>query len=123
MSKFLEYLNEILIVLNAAKKHYVILGDVNINALLPTSTSTNNNTGVDYMNLLTSHCVASLINKPTRVTATTATCLDHILTNENRYVLIPAVIECSITDHYPIMVFIACKLTVSSIQSQNMSDH
>ena len=53
-----------------------------------------------------------------RVTATTATCLDHILTNENRYVLTPAAFECSITDHYPIMVFISCKLTVSSIQSK-----
>ena len=70
------------------------------------------------MNLLTSHCVASLINKPTGVTATTATCLDHILTNENRYVLTPAVNTCSITDHYPIMVFISCELTVSSIQSK-----
>ena len=95
-----------------------MLSDVNINTLSSTSTCTNNNTGVDYMNLLTSHCVASLINKPTRVTATTAACLDHILTNENRYVLTPAVIECSITDHYPIMVFISCKLTVSSIQSK-----
>ena len=33
-------------------------------------------------------------------------------------VLTPAVIECSITDHYPIMVFISCKLTFSSIQSK-----
>ena len=72
---------------------------------------------MDCINLLTSHCVASLINKPTKITATTSTCLDHILTNENRYVLTPAVIECSITDHYPIMVFISCKLTASSIQS------
>ena len=51
---------------------------------------------MDYRNLLTSHCVASLINKPTRLTATTATSLDHILTNENRYVFTTAVIECNI---------------------------
>ena len=70
------------------------------------------------MNLLTSDCVASLFNIPTRVTATTATCLDHILINKCRYILTPAVIECNITDHYPIMVFISCKLTVSSTQSK-----
>ena len=120
VTKLLEYLNEILIVLNAAKKHYFILGDINIHTLSSISTSTNNNNGVDCMNLLTSHCVASLVNEPTRVTATAATCLDHILTNENRYVLTPAVIECSITDHYPIMVFTFCKLTVSSIQSKHV---
>ena len=38
VTKFLEYLNEILIVLNAAKRHYFILGDVNINTLSSTST-------------------------------------------------------------------------------------
>ena len=32
--------------------------------------------------------------------------MDHVLTNENRFILTPFVIKCTLTDHYPITIFV-----------------
>ena len=63
----------------------------------------------DYSNMLTSNSVASLITKPTRVTRSTTSIIDHVLTNENRLILTPFVIKHTLTDHYPIMIFVSQK--------------
>ena len=55
--------------------------------------------------MLESNSVASLINKPTRVTDTFSS--DHILTNENRFRISPFVLNHVITDHYPVMVSVS----------------
>ena len=60
----------------------------------------------DYLNVLSSNCSTNIIDKPTRVTPTSATVLDHILTNENKHQVIPFVIDYDITDHYPVAVLI-----------------
>ena len=51
--------------------------------------------------MLNSNSVASIINKPTRVTDTSSTNLDHILTNEDRYFLALFVVKYHITIKSP----------------------
>ena len=81
---FIEFFNDILSELTALKVYYFILGDININIIASSSRE-----ATDYLNMLNSNSVASIINIPTRVTKTTSSTLDHILTNENRYTLAP----------------------------------
>ena len=100
---FIEFFNHILSELTALKVYYFILGDININ----TTASPSSHEATDYLNMLNSNSVASIINIPTRVTKTTSSTLDHILTNENRYTLAPLVVDYDITEHYPVMVAIS----------------
>ena len=47
----------------------------------------------DYLNLLSSNCATNIIDVPTRVTTSSATVLDHIITNENKHQIFPAVVD------------------------------
>ena len=49
--------------------------------------------------MLNSNCSTSIINLGTRVTSSSATVLDHIITNKNRHEIIPSVIDYDVTDH------------------------
>ena len=104
---FIEFFNDILSELTALKVYYFILGDININ----TNASPSSREATDYLSMLNSNSVASIINIPTRVTKTTSSALDHILTNENRYTLAPLVVDYDITDYYPVMVAISKQIT------------
>ena len=53
--------------------------------------------------MLSLNCSTSIIDIRTRVTCTSATVLDHIITNENRQVIHPVVIDHSIIDHFPLL--------------------
>ena len=66
--------------------------------------------------MLNSNCSTSIINLPTRVTSSSATVLDHIITNENRHEIIPSVIDYDITDHYPVMAIINRNVTSNPSQ-------
>ena len=82
-SDFIEFFNDIISQLNASKMYYFILGDINTNiSASPTTKSVN-----EYLNILNSNSVASIVNVFTRVTESSSTTLDQILTNENRYQL------------------------------------
>ena len=63
--------------------------------------------------MLNSNSVASIINVFTRVTESSSTTLDHILTDKNHCQLIPIVVDYDLTDHYPIMVIVLQKLKTS----------
>ena len=76
--------------------YYIILGDLNINT---DKFSMASNYFSDYLNTSTSKSVTSLITKPERVTPSTATIIDHVLICENRLLLIPFVVEYSLTDY------------------------
>ena len=73
--------------------------------------------------MLTSNCVTSFITKPTRVTPSTATIIDHVLTNENRLTLTPFVIKYTLTDHYPIIISAFQKTTKYAKINMSLSDH
>jgi len=76
------------------------LDDININ------TKEINGNSTDYLNMLSSNCATSIINIPTRVTQTSATILNHVITNENRHEILSVVIDYAIADHYPVMAVI-----------------
>ena len=60
----------------------------------------------DYLNMLSSNCTVNLIDKPTRVTPSSGTIVDHILTNDSKHQTIPLVFDYDITDHYPVAALI-----------------
>ena len=60
--------------------------------------------------MLLSYGTASVIDKPTRIMPLLATIVDHILTNEDRFVIVPGVSEHDLTDRYPVMISISHKM-------------
>ena len=57
--------------------------------------------------MLHSHCSRNVIQKTDyRVTSSFATLLDHILINENKLQIISFVINCDVTDHFPVAALI-----------------
>ena len=89
-------------------KHYFVLGDININ------TKTTNLNSFNIINMLSPNCSTSIIDILTRVTCTSSTVLDHIITNENRRIIRPIVIDHSTTDHFPIMAIINGKFSTNN---------
>ena len=81
--------------LNRKNTKVLLKDDINID--LPTYTTLPS----DYMRLLHSNAFCNLITKPTRVTSTTQTIIDHILTNDNESIMTPGVLSYKISDHYP----------------------
>ena len=99
VNKFLEIFSHCLFNLSNSKKVYYVLGDFNINLMKENRSSFAD----EYINLIVSNGAVPVITIPTRVTATLATLLDYIITNNMDQVINPAVIEADITDHYPIL--------------------
>ena len=95
-----ERVNNILTDLN--NNHTHILGDMNINSLSNCSSKCTQ----DYLNMLSSNCTVNLVDKPTRVTSSSGTFIDHILTNDSKHHTIPLVFDYDITDHYPVATLI-----------------
>ena len=56
-----------------------------------------------FINTLLSCGAFLIITKPTRVTDTTTTIIDHIITNVTNHKILPGVIKTSeVSDHYPV---------------------
>ena len=74
------------------------MGDININLI------EKNRQTVDYLLMLQSNSFFSVLNKPTRITPTSKTLIDHIsiLTNDVNLTVKPSVIIYKIADHLPI---------------------
>ena len=80
------------------KKYYIIImGDINVN-----TKDNNNQITKDYKNTLLSLGLRNTINLPTRITETTDTILDHIITNVNSDSVVSQVITQDVSDHLPI---------------------
>lgn len=79
-----------------------ILGDINIDI-----SSSNADCTEEYLNLLAEKGFVSIINKNTRVTNLSSTCIDHIFVKNKPDLtvdIIPAIIKTNITDHYTTVV-------------------
>ena len=92
---FLEALDVSMQKLNRHGDKALIFGDINIDLnsdknLVPLT---------DYSHILQSNAFISLNNKPTRVTRTSQTVIDHILTNDCESILTPGVLTYNIADH------------------------
>ena len=96
--------------LTESNNTFYILGDININ-------TQNKSFAKKYLNVITSNGAVSVITEPTRVTAKTATVIDHIITNDSNHKIIPSVKYGSITDHF----LIACKVTQLNLFSRKMN--
>ena len=82
------------------KKICYLLGDYNLDLL---NADDHRLTG-EYLDLLTSYCYLPVINRPSRVTATSATIIDNIFTNNlaDMHNCMHGVLVTDISDHYPI---------------------
>lgn len=93
--------------INSSKQTCYITGDFNLdlikyNAHLPTA---------DHVNSIFAHSFLPLINRPTRITATTATLIDNIFTNGySRFSLTPYILCTDIADHLPVIVHMSTPL-------------
>lgn len=99
---FIDHLSMLL--RNKNSEYNILIGDINIDIL-----SENIDYSTEYLNVMSENGFYSLINKYTRVNATSKSCIDHIFLkartehNDNIYA---AVIKSNITDHYPVVTII-----------------
>ena len=106
LSDFLNALDDKMNFLNTLKNNKAfIIGDINLDLNADNITSS----GSDYLKMLQSHAFFPIITKPTRVSASSQTIIDHILTNDTESTITPGVFPYKISDHYPIF----CTITNS----------
>ena len=113
---FFEALDQNMQSLNRKGSKVVILGDVNIDL----SSDLTRSPLSDYFLLLQSNAFASLTTKPTRVTNTSSTVIDHILINDSDSSISSGVLTYSISDHYPIFCTISNPLFKTPKKNQNL---
>ena len=106
IANFIDKLDEALDSHNLLNASTYILGDINININKFDRPAASQN----YLDILCSHGLFPSITIPTRVSKTSATIIDHILTNDNTHQLYPGVIKTDLSDHYITFVTL-CKLT------------
>ena len=108
VNNFLQELNTELSLITQKTKKCIIMGDIKVN-LIEKSTPT-----VDYLLMLQSSSFSSVLSKPTRITPTSKTLIDHILTNDVNLTVKHCIIIHKIADHLPITCM------VSDEQSNNV---
>lgn len=94
----------------------VIVGDINIDILEPDAIANN------YLDIMSEYGFVTYLNKPTRVTSTSKSCVDHIfIKHENTFFddLLPVVIESFITDHYSTSVLFKEQLNTPPVSNNN----
>ena len=97
---FIEDLSICLKELNNSNSNFYIFGDLNTNTSIIERTPV----AKRFLNMLLSCDVLPLITKPTRESDSSATIIDHILTNDYQHSIIPGIVETNeISDHYPIL--------------------
>ena len=96
LNDFLESMEEVLNLVSNLKVKCYIMGDFNINLL-----NMNNNV-INYVTLLQSYNFFQTIIKPTRVTDTSATLIDHFWTNDTENYTKSGILYMNISDHFPI---------------------
>ena len=97
--QFTEFLNNTLDEFSSNNSEILFCGDFNIDVLQNSSCKF----AASYIETLFSNGLLQVITKPTRVSQTSASCIDHILTNKinpsyNSYIL-----TSKLSDHFPIL--------------------
>ena len=98
LNLFFNSLNNILSIINEEHKLCYILGDFNLD-LLKSDTQA---PVADLIATCYSKLMFNTINKPTRVTSTTATIIDHIWTNNAFSNIKNGIVYSKISDHFPV---------------------
>ena len=102
---FNDKLENVLCQLNE-KKMFIMCGDLNIDLL----SSPRHNAISDYLDILYSRGLYPLINKPSRITATCATLIDHICINVVENQIKSGLLINDISDHLPVFVTYDCQM-------------
>jgi hypothetical protein len=84
--------------ISAENKHSYISGDFNLDLLKYNYKNSVNN----FLNTFYNHSMYPLIDRPTRITSTSATLLDNIFTNVISHKIKSGIFVTSLTDHYPV---------------------
>ena len=105
---FMSYLKKCLEIVNKSKKPCIIQGDQNFNLIDTDNDDVNNFVDIMFDNLFFSH-----INKPTRITRTTATCIDHIWSNVYDHDIFSGIITEKIADHMTTFQFSKINVEIS----------
>lgn len=94
----------------------IITGDFNIDTLegAPTCGA--------LKNLLNDLSLIQLINKPTRVTEDTESCIDLIIVNDNLPIVSSDVIECSLSDHFATTCTVNIRTAKSTVSRRVVRD-
>lgn len=109
--------------INCSKQLCYIAGDFNINLLKYEQHEGTAN----YVNCIFSHSFFPCINRPTRITTSTATLIDNIITNACfEQTINPAIVYSDVSDHLPIFIHVKL-LCVKQLQpnyplKRNMSE-
>jgi hypothetical protein len=98
---FMESFSNILSELNEIGAQSYITGDFNFDIL---KFNTNDYIS-EYANSFFMHGFLQIITKPTRCTSTTATLLDHVLTNDIQSTYKSCILISKLSDHFPIVTF------------------
>ena len=96
--QFQVQLNNVLNTINASKNKAYIMGDLNYDLLQDSHTFTDN-----FVDTMYDHSFYPIINKPTRITQNSSTCIDHIWTNIHDKIIKSAIITHKIADHLPVV--------------------
>ena len=79
-----------------------IFGDFNLDCLKYGS----NNSVTEYVDLLFSHGMLQVVTKPTRCTVTSATLIDHVISNVNSRKFETIILTSLLSDHFPLFHFL-----------------
>nr|XP_027221625.1 uncharacterized protein LOC113813764 [Penaeus vannamei] len=109
---FMEKLSDILTTACSENKLCILAGDFNLDLLTCSTTMQ------EFVGLLNSKLFFCVTTKPTRVTATSATILDHIWTNEINRSKTNGIIYSDITDHFPIFSYISLNNNLKSSETK-----
>ena len=85
-----------------------------------------NSAVADFMNICHSKLFFNTINKPTRVTATSATLIDHIWSNDINGIVDNGIIYSKVSDHFPVFSIFELRgdkpSTTQTIKRRNFCD-
>ena len=98
-NQFKTQLKNALSTLNVSKNKAYIMGDLNYDLLQDSHTFTD-----DFVDIMYDHSFYPIINKPTRITQSSSTCIDHIWTNIHDKSSSSAIITHKIADHLPAVI-------------------
>ena len=107
----------------ANNSHYptYIFGDTNIDCLKYGTCANSTN----YVDMLFSLGMLQIVSKPTRCTNSSATLIDHVITNSVSDLYDTIILISQLSDHFPVLHFLSCSRQRSSpklIASRDFSD-
>ena len=95
---FVRSLNNKTADLDISNYNAYLLGDFNLNISMNKRSSVAQN----YLDMLASNSMCSIITQPTRAADTSSSIIDHIITNCSSQSILSGKIKGDITDHYPV---------------------